>query len=180
MNFSIQTIIGTPFAELWPLTEDDFEELYFVASDPAIWEQHPNPDRWKREVFTLFFEGAMKSGGAFKIRHPKTGAIMGSTRFYDYNVQDDSIFIGYTFYATQYWGKGINPAVKEAMMDYIFQYVSYVYFHVGAENKRSLNAMASLGAKNLGEIEVAYFGELPRKNVLFSIEASEWIYYRNF
>jgi RimJ/RimL family protein N-acetyltransferase len=179
MNFSIQTIIETPFAELWPLTEDDFEELYFVASDPAIWEQHPNPDRWKREVFTSFFEGAMKSGGAFKIRHPETGAIMGSTRFYDYNVQDDSIFIGYTFYATQYWGKGINPAVKEAMMDYIFQYVSCVYFHVGAENKRSLNAMGSLGAKNLGEIEVAYFGELPRKNVLFSIEAGEWIYYRN-
>ena len=40
MNFSIQTIIDTPVAELWPLTEDDFEELYFVASDPAIWEQH--------------------------------------------------------------------------------------------------------------------------------------------
>jgi hypothetical protein len=57
--------------------------------------------------------------------------------------------------------------------------VSCVYFHVGAENKRSLNAMGSLGAKNLGEIEVAYFGELPRKNVLFSIEAGEWIYYRN-
>jgi RimJ/RimL family protein N-acetyltransferase len=175
MNFSLQTFLETPVAALWPLTEDDFEELYEVASDPAIWMQHPNPDRWKREVFSSFFEGAIKSGGAFKIIDPGTGAIMGSTRFYDYNVQDDSIFIGYTFYATQYWGKGINPAVKKVMLDYIFRYVNRVYFHVGAENERSLIAMERLGARNLGEKDVAYFGEKPRKNTVFCIEASEWL-----
>ena len=28
-----------------------FEKLYSVAGNPVIWEQHPENDRWKREVF---------------------------------------------------------------------------------------------------------------------------------
>ena len=72
---------------------------------------------------------------------------MGSTRFYDYNEEDNSIFIGYTFYATKFWGTGINPKVKHLMMDYIFQYVDKINFHVGEDNKRSRIAMERLGAK---------------------------------
>ncbi|ULT22755.1 hypothetical protein KUH03_26010 [Sphingobacterium sp. E70] len=32
----------------------DFDTLYQVAKDPLIWEQHPNKDRWKEEVFRSF------------------------------------------------------------------------------------------------------------------------------
>jgi N-acetyltransferase len=52
---------------LTPLVEDDFERLFQVAGDPLIWEQHPNPDRFKREVFQKYFEGAIQSEGAFLI-----------------------------------------------------------------------------------------------------------------
>jgi RimJ/RimL family protein N-acetyltransferase len=174
MHFSIQPVLILPQAALYPLQESDFDALYSVASDPAIWEQHPNRDRWKKEVFSLFFEGAMKSGGAFNIIEPVSGEVMGSTRFYDYKQQDDSIYIGYTFYAVKYWGKGINPAVKKAMLDYIFQFVSRVYFHVGSCNIRSQVAMERLGAVRLGEIDVAYFGEAPKMNVVYQIEKQNW------
>ena len=47
MEFRIQLILEKEKVTLYPLQENDFEELYSIASDPEIWEQHPNKDRWK-------------------------------------------------------------------------------------------------------------------------------------
>lgn len=169
MNAFLQPVLENEKAILYPLKEEDFEELYAVASDPAIWEQHPNKDRWKREIFRVFFDGALQSGGAFKIVDKGSGQVIGSTRFYDYNKQDGSILIGYTFYARAFWGRGYNHAVKLTMLDYIFQFVSKVYFHIGAENIRSQIAISRLGAEKTGEQEVTYFGESPKQNFVYEI-----------
>jgi RimJ/RimL family protein N-acetyltransferase len=174
MHINIQPTLENDKVVLCPLLEQDFEALYEVASDPEIWEQHPNKDRWKREVFKTFFEGAIKSKGAFKIMDKTNGKILGSTRFYDYNEAQNSILIGYTFYATPCWGKGINSAVKTMMLDYIFQFVSTVHFHIGAENIRSQIAISRLGAAKIGEQEVTYFGELPKLNYVYELNKREW------
>lgn len=169
MNFNIQPILENGQVILYPLQENDFEALYAVAADPKIWEQHPNKDRWKREVFKTFFEGALQSKGAFKIVDKATGNVIGSTRIYDYNEQENSLFIGYTFYAVQYWGRGINHSVKAMMLEYLFQFVSKVYFHIGASNIRSQIAIGRIGAKKIAEQEVTYFGEAPRLNFVYEI-----------
>ncbi len=169
MNFSIQPTLETDRILLAPLTEEDFDALYNVAADPKIWEQHPNKDRWQKEIFANFFKGALQSGGAFKIIDKDSNEFIGSTRFYDYNPTDNSLLIGYTFYATKYWGKGINHQVKKLMLNYIFNYVDVVYFHVGAQNIRSQVAMERLGAQKITEQEVAYFGEPSRMNVVYEI-----------
>ncbi|WP_142682881.1 GNAT family N-acetyltransferase [Chitinophaga polysaccharea] len=174
MKFSIQSILENEQVILYPLQEEDFETLYAVASDPRIWEQHPNRDRWKKDVFRTFFDGAIQSKGAFKIVDKQTGEIVGSTRMYDYNETENSILIGYTFYATQYWGKGINKAVKTMMLDYLFQFVSKVYFHIGASNIRSQIAIGRIGAEKVGEQEVAYFGEKPKLNFVYAIDKEKW------
>lgn len=170
MSISIQPTLKNERITLIPLSNDDFETLFQVASDPEIWMQHPDRDRWKREVFQGFFDGAIKSKGAFKIIDNSTGEIVGSSRFYDYNQDDHSIFIGYTFYATKYWGTGINPVVKKLMMDYIFQYVDKVYFHVGATNVRSQMALGKIGAKKVAEQDFAKVGEEPNLKFVFQIE----------
>ncbi|MET3877136.1 GNAT family N-acetyltransferase [Chitinophaga sp. OAE865] len=174
MKFSIQSILENEQVILYPLQEEDFEALYAVASDPRIWEQHPNRDRWKKDVFRTFFDGAIQSKGAFKIVDKQTGEIVGSTRMYDYNETENSILIGYTFYATQYWGKGINKAVKTMMLDYLFQFVSKVYFHIGASNIRSQIAIGRIGAEKTGEQEVTYFGEKPKLNFVYAIDKEKW------
>lgn len=174
MDVDLQPILQGDLAILSPLTERDFDELYAVAADPLIWEQHPNKDRWKLSVFRTFFGGACLSGGAFKVVDPHTRRIMGSTRFYDYARDDSSILIGYTFYGRAYWGTGVNRAVKRMMLDYIFQYVSDVFFHVGSVNIRSQKAMERLGALKVGEQEVAYFGEAPKHNFVYRISKLEW------
>lgn len=175
MTFSIQPILENEHIILYPLQEKDFEALYEVAADPKIWEQHPNKDRWQKEVFKTFFDGAMQSRGAFKILEKATGEVIGSTRFYDYNEQEDSIFIGYTFFATAWWGKGINPAVKAMMLDYIFPFVSKVNFHIGANNIRSQIAISRLDAVKVAEQEVTYVGEASAKlNFVYEIAREHW------
>lgn len=170
MTFNLQPILENDLCILYPLEEKDFDALYEVASDPKIWEQHPNKDRWKKEVFEKFFEGAIKSRGAFKIIDKQTEKVIGSTRFYDYSETDDSIFIGYTFYAVSCWGKGFNQSVKNTMLDYVFDYVSKVKFHIGSENIRSQIAISRLNAEKIDEEVVAYFGESPKLNFVYQIE----------
>lgn len=158
---------------LLPLHESDFDALYTVASDPRIWEQHPQTDRWKAEVFRIFFESAIESRSAFKIIDKATGALAGSTRFYDYNVQNRSIFIGYTFYAVHYWGMGFNPSVKKLMLAYAFQYVDTVYFQVGSTNFRSQKAVEKLGARKVAETSVEYHGDGLKSNFTYEIRYHE-------
>lgn len=172
-SIDIQPVLETETILLTPVQEKDFESLYTAASDPKIWEQHPNKDRWKKEIFKTFFEGAIQSKGAFLIIDKNNKSVIGSTRFYDYNEQEKSIQIGYTFYTTQSWGKGINSLVKTLMLNYIFDFVSKVYFQVGAENIRSQIAISRLGAVKISEQEVSYFGEKPTLNFLYEITKNQ-------
>lgn len=172
--FNIQPTLSDERILLLPLLPTDFEQLFEVANDVQIWEQHPNQDRWKKDVFYTFFLGAIASKGAFKVIDPTNGKIIGSTRFYDFDFENESIFIGYTFLATQFWGKGINHAVKRLMLDYIFKYVSKVYFHIGANNLRSQIAIVRLGATKMEERAVPYWGESPKLNHVYMISKEMW------
>ena len=174
MNINIQPTLENENVILHPLQDKDFDDLYAVASDPKIWEQHPNKDRCKIEVFKVFFDGAMQSKGAFKIVNKASGHVMGSTRFYDHNQEENSISIGYTFYGREYWGRGFNHSVKSLMLDYIFQFVSKVHFHIGAENIRSQIAIGRLGTTKIDEQEIAYFGEQAKLNYIYCLTKEEW------
>lgn len=155
--------------ELFPLENAHFEMLFEVASDPLIWEQHPNPNRFKKEVFKTFFEGAMQSEGAFLIVDAETKQVVGSSRFYDFDENNNSILIGYTFIARNYWGKGYNKSLKSLMMNHAFETVEKVYFHIGSQNYRSQMAIEKIGAQKIKEQLVEYFGETPKLNYIYLI-----------
>jgi len=144
--------LANELIRLQPLTADDFEKLYTVASDPRIWEQHPESDRYLRERFLVFFEGAIRSGSAFLIIDNTTGQPIGSTRFYHHDREQCSVFIGYTFLSAEYWGGRYNKALKKLMLDYAFRFVDKVRFHIGIRNLRSQKAVARLGAQKTGEL----------------------------
>lgn len=173
-NFK-QPTLENDYVKLIPLQEADFDRLYAVASDPKIWEQHPNKNRYQKEVFRNFFEGAIISQGAFLIINKESAEVAGSTRFYSFDEDEKSIFIGYTFYGTKFWGSKLNPQVKKLMLDYIFNHVDLVKFHVGAENWRSRKAMEKLGAENRGAVTVAYHGEPNRENIEYWIRKNNWL-----
>src|SRR5688500_3376046 len=110
INIDLQTVLENEMVKLVPLKENHFERLYSVAADPLVWEQHPNKDRYKREVFEVFFRGAMESGGAYLVLEKSTGDVVGSSRYYELDEPNRSIAVGYTFIGRKYWGKGYNPA----------------------------------------------------------------------
>lgn len=173
MTFDIQPKhLQNELIKLVPLHENDFEELYEVASDPLVWEQHPNKLRYQKPVFQNFFEGAIQSKGAFFIRETTTNEPIGSSRFYDYNPETNSILIGYTFIGRKFWGKGYNKALKKLMMDYAFQYVDTIYFHIGAFNIRSQKALEKIGGIKIDEFEVEYYGEDSKLNYIYQIKKS--------
>ncbi len=146
-SFDIQPTLSGERILLRPLAPNDFEELYAVASDPAIWAMHPFPDRYKIDVFKGFFADAIASGGAFAVLDKASNIIIGSTRFANYDADQQTIEIGYTFFATACWRTGVNRAVKALMLKHIFQFVRIVVFQIGAENYRSRTAVERLGGR---------------------------------
>ena len=157
-----------------PLQQKHFELLYEAASDPLIWEQHPNKNRWQLTAFENYFAGAIKSGGAFLICEAKTNEVIGSTRYSDYNEETNTVSIGYTFFKRSHWGKGYNHALKQLMLDHIFQYVENVQFYIGAVNKRSQISIERLGAVKTGEEETAYYGEPIKLDYVYTITKEQW------
>jgi len=178
MPFELQPTLENQRIRLQPLQAGDFEALCAVASDPLIWEQHPNRERYRREVFENYFKGAMESGGALLIRDSQSDVILGSSRYYDWDDGRRCIAIGYTFIARSHWGGGYNRSLKTLMLDHAFRFVDRVEFHVGANNKRSRMAMQKLGAALTGEAAISYYGEPSSLNVIYEMQRAHWLQLR--
>lgn len=143
---------------LRPLAEDDWDALFDIASDPAIWEQHPMHNRWRKDVFRAFFLDALEKGGALAIFDKKSGDMIGSSRFQEFNEEDGgSVEIGWTFFATKCWGKGINAGVKRLMLTHAFESVARVDFRVGETNYRSRIALENIGAERSRRSELMQY-----------------------
>jgi RimJ/RimL family protein N-acetyltransferase len=175
MSFALQPILEDNNVKLYPLKEIDFENLYTVASDPLIWEQHPNKDRYQKEIFKTFFKGAMESGGAFLISDNKTGNPIGSSRFYEFDKKAKSVAIGYTFFARDHWGGTFNKSAKSLMLNHAFKFVNAVIFHIGANNIRSQKSIEKLEAKKVGQVEMEYYGEQKKLNFIYQINKEDWV-----
>ncbi len=150
MPFELQPTLKGELIELRPLRPEDFADLYAVASDPLIWEQHPARDRYQEEVFKEFFREALQSGGAFIVLDRKDGRVIGSSRFYGYDPQKSEIEIGWTFLARSHWGGVYNREMKLLMLGHAFRFVENVIFRVGIHNRRSQRAVEKIGGVRVG------------------------------
>ena len=167
MGFDLQPILNGGLIELRPLTPNDWDELFAVASDPLIWEQHPERDRYKEDVFRVFFKDALDSGGAFVIIDRKTQRIVGSTRFYGLDPKKSEIEIGWTFLARKYWGGRYNAEMKRLLLNHAFRFVESVVFFVGEDNVRSQKAMEKVGAIKVGTATRTYGDHPPARNLKY-------------
>ena len=139
--------LQTEHFSLEPLTPSDFDALYAIASDPVLWEQHPEADRWQRSKFQRFFQSGLANDlGCFVIRKKPNGRATGSSRFYGYDQANRCIRIGYTFITREFWGTSANREIKEAMLLRAFNIVDRVFFDIGPQNYRSIAAVKKLGA----------------------------------
>ena len=169
-EFDLPSTLTGELVELRPLTPRDWKQLFAVASDPLIWEQHPESDRYKEEVFKVFFREALQSGGAFVVINHITQQIIGSTRFYGYDPEKSEIEIGWTFLAREYWGGQYNREMKSLMLNHAFKFVENVVFLIGEKNIRSQKAIEKIGAIRVGIVTRAYGNHPPAPNVKYVIK----------
>ena len=117
--------------------------------------------------------GAAKSFADFRAwpKNADTGAVIGSSRYYDWNEKDCSIIVGYTFLSRAYWGTGMNRIVKGLMLESAFQRAERVWFQVSAQNLRSQRALEKIGAVYSHEEAVWVAGVLSPRHI-FKLDRS--------
>ena len=150
MSFDLQPTLNGELLRLRPLRPEDFHDLYAVASDPLIWEQHPVKNRYKEEVFQAFFHEAVECGGTLTAIDSKAGHVLGSSRFHGYDHEKSEIEIGWTFLARSHWGGVYNKEMKQLMLRHAFRFVNSVIFLVGPQNVRSQKAVEKIGGVRVG------------------------------
>src|SRR5438477_3146646 len=168
--FDLRPILKGELIELRPLTPEDWDDLFAVASDPLIWEQHPESDRYKEDVFKVFFREALECGGAFVIIDKKSQQVIGSTRFYGYAPEKSEIEIGWTFLTRNYWGGLYNWELKQLMLAHAFKFVENVIFLVGENNVRSQRVTEKIGGIRNGMVEKTYGNRTPSLSVRYVIK----------
>lgn len=170
------TLIGSSLV-LTPLQPEDWPALAQAASDPLIWQLHPEPLRYKAEVFRPVFDSGLASGGAFTIRDKHSGEVLGTSRYYEFAADADagagSVAIGYTFLVRSRWGGPTNTELKQLMLDHAFASVDTVWFHVGSENFRSQKAVQKLGAR-FSHSEIKAPTGVPRETYCYRLTKAHW------
>ncbi len=150
MSFDCQPLLKGDLVELRPLRSEHYDDLYAVAADPLIWEQHPDNNRHEEEGFQLFFREALASGGALIAVDARTQLVIGSSRFHGYDMERSEVEIGWTFLARSRWGGIYNAQMKHLMLQHAFRFVNRVVFLVDPRNLRSQRAVEKIGGVRLG------------------------------
>ena len=168
-TFELQPHLIGELLEVRPLRPEDWENLFAVAADPLVWEQHPASDRYQEKVFREFFREALESGGAFVVIDRQTQMIIGSSRYFGFDPHNSEIEIGWTFLARSYWGGKYNGELKRLMLDHAFRFVKNVVFLIGPTNLRSQRAVEKIGGVMIGRRHKMIQGK-PVENVVYQIK----------
>ena len=157
-----------------PVEQDDWVQMYEVASNPDVWALHPANDRYKEEVFRTYFDGAIASGSAFSIIDRSSGKICGSSRYHGFDLKLSEIEIGWTFLGTAYWGGTYNAEIKALMLNHAFSFVDTVVFWIGDTNYRSRKAIEKIGGVLRDGIRTRTIGG-DSPHVVYEIKKENWV-----
>jgi RimJ/RimL family protein N-acetyltransferase len=151
--FDYQPHLSGELLTMRPVKQADYKELSRLGHDPAVWELHPESDRYQEPRFAEYFAAGLASGGALVAISKETGKIAGWSRYSSDNAGANEIEIGWTFLARAYWGGAYNSDMKRMMLTHAFKFVDRVIFRIGATNWRSRRAVEKLGAVLVEETE---------------------------
>jgi RimJ/RimL family protein N-acetyltransferase len=145
MSFDYRPTLKGKLVEVRPLHAGDHADLFAVASDPLIWEQHPDKTRHQEAGFAGFFRESLASGGALLVTDAATQRVIGSSRFFGHSEERSEVEIGWTFLARSHWGGAYNGELKRLMLGHAFKFVGAVVFFISPENIRSQRAVGKIG-----------------------------------
>ncbi|RKN49209.1 bifunctional pyridoxamine 5'-phosphate oxidase family protein/GNAT family N-acetyltransferase [Micromonospora endolithica] len=146
---------------LEPLDLAHAEELHTATDDPEVWRHLGGPqpvDAAEMREAVAASLAAARSGERvpWVQRCAVTGAVVGSTSFYEVDPERRSVAIGYTWLGRPWWRTGINTEAKLLLLTRAFDELGAVrvVWHTDIRNERSQRAIARLGATREGVLRM--------------------------
>lgn len=136
-------------------------------------KDHPDFTRYTFEGFKIYFNHLLNTNYPFLVIDNTNDQIIGATSYYDHNPQEKSIAIGYTFLTMLHRGGKFNHSMKKLMIDYAFQYVNQIIFHVRDNNLRSQAALRKIGARKINEYSASH--DPNSKQFEFAIDKKDYL-----
>ena len=183
LDFNFDYILENDVVLLSPLKADDINLLSrFSIYEPKLWEFSLQPANGL-ENLKVYIEKALQDKSnnksyPFIVFDKRKNAYAGSTRFYDYQPEHNTVQLGYTWYGKDYQGTGLNKNCKYLMLSFAFEAlgVERVEFRADNNNKKSIAAMKSIGCRVEGVLrQNCSTPEGNRRDIIeLSILKNEW------
>ncbi len=183
IDFQKEYVLENDKVILRPLVESDFEQLLpFALKEPDIWNFNAfgagGVDNLRQYIQTAIDNRGKQTDYTFIVVDKLQNKIAGCTRFYLINQVTKTLELGYTWYGKSYQGTYINKNSKYLLLEFAFEQLGYerVAFKANIANKRSINAMKSIGCIEEGVLRS--FSLDARENridlIVLSILKTEW------
>ncbi|AHJ99735.1 GNAT family N-acetyltransferase [Hymenobacter swuensis] len=182
MDFTQDIVLENSRVRLRPLALTDFEALRPLAAAPALWAY--TLTRADDPISLAAYLTEATRGREQQRRYPflildkETGRVAGSTSYYNVDLADAKLSIGYTWVGEEFQRSGLNRAAKHALLCYAFDGLGCerVELETDSRNHKSQEAMHRMGATEEGTLRShrRTQGGIRRDTVIFSILRSEW------
>lgn len=183
-DFSKQYILENERVLLKPLEIKDFDNLIsFSVNEPELWEyslqKASGIEGLKNYLETAIDNRTKGNSYPFIVFDKNTNEFAGSTRFYDMQLANKTVQLGFTWYGNSFQGTGLNKNCKYLLLEFAFEKMNMerVEFRADFENKKSIAAMKSIGCIEEGVLRKNFIkpnGER-RDSIVLSILKQEWI-----
>lgn len=163
------------------LNEQHLTQLAALAAEEKIWEYASEPYYFPAIFREKWFDKAIKQMDdkkriCFVISYKDQ--IIGSSSYYEIDIENKKMSIGYTWFHPSCWGTKINPISKLILLEHAFEVtkMNRIEFSVDSINERSCNALAKLRIKKEGLLRnhLILSNKRIRHSAIFSVICEEW------
>ncbi len=168
---------------LRPLQIEDCNNLLpFSLKEPELWKysliKASGKENLENYINTAIEARAAGKEYPFIVFDKRTQAYAGSTRFYDIQVAQKTLQLGYTWYGNKFQGTGLNRHCKYLLLQFAFERLGMerVEFRADNTNERSIAAMKSIGCIVEGVLRshTIKADGTRRDSIVLSILRNEW------
>jgi RimJ/RimL family protein N-acetyltransferase len=162
--------------------EDDNYLLAFAMNEPDLWKYSliPADGVQNMQNYIAAALNGRKEGKEypFIVFDKRTQEYAGSTRFYDIQLANKVLQLGYTWYGKKFHGSGLNKHCKYLLLQFAFEQMGMerVEFRADNSNQRSIAAMKGIGCKVDGVLRsnMPKHDGTRRDSIVLSILKNEW------
>jgi RimJ/RimL family protein N-acetyltransferase len=182
-DLSKEYVLENECVLLRPLQRNDCDNLrHFSLNQPEIWTYSLQKAAGEENLknYIEFAVRAREKGTEypFVVFDKKNQAYAGSTRFYDIQLQHQTLQLGFTWYGKEFQGTGLNKHCKFLLLQFAFEQIGMerVEFRADFNNKRSIAAMKSIGCVEEGVLR-SHANKVEggrRDSIVLSILKNEW------